>query len=292
MKAEEGSKTAEGVAAFRAIHLKHHDEPKVFEDPYAIHLTSGRLRRLVTNRFLYWIATSKIFYGWTYPLQGQALARARFAEERLEQALSDGMQQYVILAAGFDSFVLRRKDLLDRLAVFEVDHPATQRVKLKRLADAGLKVPPSVTCIPVDMEGESLSQKLLATSYSRDVRTFFSLLGTVPYLTREAFGVTLEAMAECSPPGNLLVFDFADPGFFEAIKTSNTHRRQDRATRRRGEPLITGFNIDELRALLKEVGWDLVGTLSPEDQRARYFAGRRDQLGPLEHFHIAHATRC
>jgi len=291
MKAEQASKTAEATAAFRAIHTAYHHEPKILDDPYAVHLTSNRLRRLVSNRFLHWLAMRNFIYGWTYPLQAQVLCRARYAEDRLEQALSDGVRQYVILAAGFDSFAWRRRDLLETLSVFELDHPATQQVKLQRLAQEGLAVPPSLTCIPIDMETESLGDKLLGASYSRTVLSFFSLLGTVPYLTREAFGTTLREITKCSPAGSLLVFDFPDAGLFEAIHSSETLRKQDRATKRRGEPLITAFDIADLRDFLEQAGWDLVETLSLEDQHARYFAGRRDPLRPLEHFHIACAKR-
>jgi methyltransferase (TIGR00027 family) len=53
--------------------------------------------------------------------------RSRVAENLVEQALAEGVQQYVILGAGLDSFAYRRVDLLDRLRVFEVDHPASQQ---------------------------------------------------------------------------------------------------------------------------------------------------------------------
>lgn len=271
----------------RAIHMAYHHEPKVFEDPYAVYLTNDRLRPLTTNRFMHWLAMRKFVYGWTYPVQGEVLCRARYTEDRLEQALSDGIGQYVILGAGFDSFALRRPELLDTLAVFELDHPSTQQVKKNRLAQNGLEVPSSLTCVPIDMESESLSKKLLATSYSKGILSFFSLLGTVPYLTKQAFGNTLEEITACSAPGSLLVFDFADSGFFDAIHSSVTLKKLDRSTKRRGEPLITGFDIDELRDLLRDTGFDLVDMLSPEEQQERYFAERSDSLKPLEHVHLA-----
>jgi methyltransferase (TIGR00027 family) len=67
--------------------------------------------------------------------------RARFAEDIVEQAAAAGTGQYVILGAGLDSFAYRRHDLLCRLRVFEVDHPATQRWKRRRLAELGVDSP-------------------------------------------------------------------------------------------------------------------------------------------------------
>ena len=123
MRPQQASRTAEATAAFRAIHTKYHHEPKILEDPYAIHFTNPRLRRLVSNPLLHWLAMRDFVYGWTYPLQAQVLCRARYTEDHLERAVEDGVRQYVIIAAGFDSFAWRRPDLLEKLDVFELDHP-------------------------------------------------------------------------------------------------------------------------------------------------------------------------
>jgi len=73
----------------------------------------GRLRAEVPRPYL------RAFSRWM-------CARARFTEDIVEQAAASGVGQYVILGAGLDSFACRRGDLLGRLRVFEVDHPATQ----------------------------------------------------------------------------------------------------------------------------------------------------------------------
>lgn len=57
--------------------------------------------------------------------------RGRLAEDVVERSVNDGVTQHGILGAGLDSFGYRRRDLLDRLGVFEVDHPATQSWKLQ-----------------------------------------------------------------------------------------------------------------------------------------------------------------
>jgi len=291
MKTQQASRTAEIVAAFRAIHLKYHDAPKLVDDPYSVQLTSAPLRFLVKTPALYWLATQRWLYGWTWPLQGEALARGRYAEEKLEATLDEGIAQYVMLGAGLDSFALRRTDLVQRLAVFEVDHPATQRVKLERLRKNGWQVPDSVTMVAVDMEIDSLRDKLLRTSYAPTAPTFFALLGTAPYLTRGAFASILADVSALCPVGSQFVFDFPVPDFFDAISSSYHLRKLDRGTKKRGEPLITGFQTDELRELLAGAGWELTELVSPEEQQARYFAGRKDLLRPLDHFHFACARR-
>lgn len=59
------------------------------------------------------------------------LSRSRYAEDNLEQAVKQGVEQYVIRGAGMDTFAFRRPDLLSQVQVFEVDHPATQAFKRK-----------------------------------------------------------------------------------------------------------------------------------------------------------------
>ena len=58
MKADEASRTAESSAALRAIHLIRHGEPKIFEDAYAMRLTSRRWQRIIGSRFLYWLVST------------------------------------------------------------------------------------------------------------------------------------------------------------------------------------------------------------------------------------------
>jgi len=43
--------------------------------------------------------------------RGTFLARARYTEEKLATAVLHGIDQYVILGAGLDSFAWRRSDL-------------------------------------------------------------------------------------------------------------------------------------------------------------------------------------
>ncbi len=118
------SRTAEFVAAVRAAHLLY-DRPLLFEDPFALQLTSVTWRAICENRLLHWLVMKKIL-GALRPLHGQILARSRYAEDQLDKAISAGVRQYVLIGAGLDSFALRRQDVISSLKVYELDHPATQ----------------------------------------------------------------------------------------------------------------------------------------------------------------------
>jgi len=47
----------------------------------------------------------------------------------LLECIADGLQQMVIIGAGFDTRPYRFEDLKENVKVFEVDHPVTQQVK-------------------------------------------------------------------------------------------------------------------------------------------------------------------
>ena len=79
--------------------------------------------------------------------------RARFTEDIVEQAAAGGIGQYVILGAGLDWFRAPLGTTAgDGLRVFEVDHPATQLWKRRRLAELGVEPPARRVFAPVDFE--------------------------------------------------------------------------------------------------------------------------------------------
>jgi methyltransferase (TIGR00027 family) len=110
------------------------------------------------------------------------------------------------------------------ISIFEVDHPATQAWKRQRLVEAELAPPPWLTFVPVDFERDDLQQKLSSVGFQRTSAAFFTWLGVVPYLTRDAIGDTLAYIA--SIPNSEVVFDYAEPpeAFTEDLKAFEAAR--------------------------------------------------------------------
>jgi methyltransferase (TIGR00027 family) len=92
----------------------------------------------------------------------------------VERSVSRGVAQYVVLGAGLDSFAYRRGDLLDRLQISEVDHPATQSWKRQRLAVLGVDLPVGLVHVPVDFEIEALEEGLRAAGFDFSQPVIFS----------------------------------------------------------------------------------------------------------------------
>lgn len=272
------SKTAEITAAIRAAHFLHGDRPLVFEDPFAIELVSPEWRDVCLR-------------GNEFSFSGSAaivLGRARYTEELLDAAVLSGVDQYVMLGAGLDTFALRRPDLMAMISAYEIDHPSTQAWKRDHLAQVGRELPAALEFIPVDLEHETVVKALSCSSFRSDQRAFFSWLGTTPYLSREAIFHTLESIVAASAPGSEIVFDyrvameFIDPEDVPIVEAG------DKFTAQGGEPKRSWLNPETFPSEISTVGLDLIENLSPKQLWDRYFAGRSDMVQPTSHQYYAH----
>jgi methyltransferase (TIGR00027 family) len=198
MKSDEPSRMALMVARQRAAHQLL-DHGAILDDPYAVRILGeheDNVLRALNDHPL--TSMGRLF----------TAGRSRIAEDALLKAVERGARQVVILGAGLDTFALRNPHAA-RIRVFEVDHPATQAWKRQRLAGAELAPPPWLTFVPVDFERDDLPQKLSSAGFQRISAAFFTWLGVVPYLTRDAIDQTLGYIA--SIPNPEVVFDYAEP---------------------------------------------------------------------------------
>jgi methyltransferase (TIGR00027 family) len=213
------------------------------------------------------------------------VVRTRYAEDALKAAVSKGVRQYVLIGAGFDSFSLRRPAYAANLQIFEIDFPATQRLKIERIDACGIALPDSVHFIEADLSKESVAAALAHSSFESTRLTFFSWLGVTMYLTREANISTLRSIASCSPAASEVVFTYLDERLFEA--QSDSFREMQQRVAAMGEPFLSGFNPAELAANLAPCGLDLVEDLNGSEAAARYDRGGEHDLGQSVFSHMA-----
>jgi methyltransferase (TIGR00027 family) len=302
MEPNQAGITALITAYARAYHATH-DSPKIFDDFLADALFTKE-EHVEFNKNLAGLAQMlDPSLAGTEPDPETALAavvqimngpvtlgRSRFAEDALEQAYHAGVEQYVILGAGFDTFAFRHPDWLERLNVFEVDHPNTQAQKRQRIRNAGWEVPANLHFVPVDFSKESLSDGLKTTPYDPGKATFFSWLGVTFYLGKEDVLATLRSVAGLAPKGSPIVFDYFDAAAFVPGQATQTMRLMHDIVRQAGEPMKSSFDPLTLGEELKAVGFDLLENLGPEEIEARYFQGRRDRYHAHRSVHFARAV--
>jgi methyltransferase (TIGR00027 family) len=192
-----------------------------------------------------------------------------------------------VLGAGLDTYAYR-STLRDRLRIFEVDHPATQAWKRQRLAEAAIPIPNSLTFAPIDFEQQTLAEGLAAAGFDSSLRTFFTWLGVVPYLTEEAVWSTLTFIASLSN-GAHVVLDYSNSPSSFSPEWRSSHERRAKRLAEMGEPWLNYFEADELRAKLMALGFCDVEDLGPPQIAARYFPNRATAL-PDKGGHILRAT--
>lgn len=264
MKAGHASKTALRVAIRRAAH-QIVDHPRILEDPIAVRLIgSGYARDM--ERAMHKVARD---------FRSFMAARSRYVEDRLAEAVKNGVAQYVVLGAGLDTFAYRNP--FASLRVFEVDFPATQEWKRFLLDEARIGIPASLTFVPLDFERKTLAQGLVEAGFEAGRPAFFGWLGVVPYLTLAAFRSTLSAIAKL-PAGSAVTFDYA----FSPEALSPERRKVFDILAGRvaaaGEPFRLFFAPEEMERELRGAGFTRTDQTGTERLNALYFQGRADGL--------------
>jgi methyltransferase (TIGR00027 family) len=261
------SRTAQRVAIRRAAHQLH-DRPRVLDDPLALRIIGGEAARELQSN-------PKEHHAFARAFRAFMAARSRYAEDELASAVRQGVSQYVILGAGLDTFAYRNSHA--GLHVFEVDHPDTQAWKREQLHEADIAIPPSLTFVPIDFEHQTLEQGLKDAGLDRSRPAFFSWLGVVPYLTREACMNTLSLIANM-PAGSGVVFDFAvDPALLNAGQREALDALSKRVAAA-GEPFQLFFDPAKLGDDLASLGFRRTELLQGAQINERYFKDRADGL--------------
>ena len=291
------------AAYYRAYHAMH-DDPKIFYDHLANRLIAEEESVFLEQLFRQLFesidpasatscsdqATVLAQSMQAIPFPSIALSRNQYAEDSLKMAVKQGVQQYVNLGAGMDTFAFRCPEMLEQLQVFEVDHPATQASKRHRITELGWEQPAQLHFVPVDFTQENLAMALKRSLYAPQALSFFSWLGVTFSLPREAVFATLRAVADIAPAGSAVIFDYLDTDAFVPGRVAKRMQLAMEKLRQVGEPWITGFDPSTLATDLARLGLRLRENLDPSDIQERFFQGRTDGYYACEHMHFAWAV--
>jgi methyltransferase (TIGR00027 family) len=279
MESGNPSRTALAAAAHRAAH-QFLEQGRIFADPLALRILGEEGETVVREAEEHPSRrTMRIFIA----------VRTRFAEDALATAIPGGVRQLVVLGAGLDTYAYRSRSRGDCLRIFEVDHPATQAWKRRRLAEAAIPIPNSLIFAPVDFERETLAEGLTSSGFDRSQQTFFSWLGVVPYLTEKAVWSTLGFIASL-PGGVHVVFDYSNPQASLAPKTRIMHEPRAAHVAKLGEAWKYYSETDDLHEKLAALGFSQIEDLRPRQIAGRYFP---NAMNPLHDkgVHIVRATK-
>jgi methyltransferase (TIGR00027 family) len=188
--------TAFSIAAVRAEEGLRPPHERLFEDPYAsVFVGLGAHAEEGTKRFL------------ELPFFRDGIRlRTRFIDDVLRQALADGVDQIILLGAGFDARALRIREIA-AARVYEIDLPD----QLQRKRDALVTVPAWISYIACDLTAAdyemTLASALEDAGFRRDRASLVIWEGVTTYIGVAATDRSLRFLATLLCTGSRVVFD-------------------------------------------------------------------------------------
>ncbi|MFW0786254.1 class I SAM-dependent methyltransferase [Gordonia sp. CPCC 206044] len=261
--------TAQRVALWRALHVEVDAPPHVFVDEVGRELIGGDDT---------WRARPDMDPETTAGFRASIVGRARFVEDLVLEQIDRGVDQYVILGAGLDTFAQRRPEISSRVSIFEVDQPAPQSWKRTRLIESGHTALPHF--VPVDFEAnEDWWEELSRNGFDATKPAVVVSTGVTHYLTREATAATVRQVAALAPGSTfalsfLIPVDAIAPEDRAGLKTSET------GAEREGTPFVSFWSPTDMTALARDAGFVDVRHVPGSALAERYFGDRTDGLRP------------
>jgi O-methyltransferase involved in polyketide biosynthesis len=210
-------------------------------------------------------------------------ARTRFFDDQVMAAVGAGIPQVVICGAGYDDRALRFRS--PGVRFIELDHPATQADKSRRLsalgslsapgapgalgapgapgADGALGIgPPSVVLAPADFRHDDPAAVLAAGGHDTARPTLFLCEGLLIYLDESVVQRLLAALRSRAAQGSSLAASLAThPDGLDSAQVAaelNAGRRHGQT-----EPWLTLRPAAAWLRLLAEAGWDVCSQADP-----------------------------
>ncbi|MCX4097965.1 class I SAM-dependent methyltransferase [Nocardia sp. alder85J] len=263
--------TAVRVALWRALHAEVDAAPPVLVDEVGLKLVDPEPG---------WRDRGDMHPQGTAGFRASIVARARFIEDLVTEQAELGVDQYLLLGAGLDTFAERRTDIGSRVTVFEVERPGTQAWKRHRLIELGYGVAERLRLVPVDFEaGESWWDKLSANGFDTTRPAVAASAGVSMYLTRETTAATLRQLAGLAP-GSTVVMTFLLPAELVDEPDRAGLEMSQRGAAAAGTPFLSFYAPEDMLDLARACGFAEVAHVSGKALGDRYFTGRSDGLYP------------
>jgi methyltransferase (TIGR00027 family) len=276
---------AELAASHRAEESSKPVDERICYDQYAVHFLSPDALEIMKDP-----VKLKAFKEQVGPLaegMGNSMrARASYFDDFIKQTVKQGIDQLVILGAGYDTRAYRI-DELKAINVFEVDHPKTQSFKINKIKEIFSFLPENVVYVPVDFETQTLNPDLFE-GYDRLKKTLFVMEGLIYYLTPDAVDKVLSFIAENSVKGSTILFDYFHQcvvdGTCEVGKIFKYYAEPV------GETLKFGLKEETVEKFLSERGFLDVKNVTSEIYKKAYFQGINENREICSQVYFVHAT--
>jgi len=275
MNQRSASRTAMLVSALRA-RATARPEP-LCSDPWAVQL-AGDIGMELADR-----------HEQLYPASELWIAlRTAWIDERIRRlcAPRGERQQVVLLGAGLDTRSARMGG--EGLRWFEVDHPASQALKLERLGELTGYPLEAATFVRCDFEQDDFIDRLTEAGFDAEEPALFVWEGVTPYLSEEAVRATVSRICASCHPDTVLIYDHLEKKLVRSDHVDVADSALRKMVEDLGEPFR--FGIDDPLPLMVEEGYFQVRRVS-FDEICLALTGTYERSRKFRFQHIVEASR-
>ena len=181
----------------------------------------------------------------------------------VRSALINGATQVVIIGAGFDPLSFKLHQEFPSVQFWEIDHPATQRHKLRIFSKIGAE---RLHFVAMDLSATTFdSEALIENCFDPTQRAVWIAEGLLMYLTLDVVSSLMRTLKSLSAPGSQFVFTFMEKQSDGRIRFDSQSKLVDWWLCRRGEPFLWGITRSELVDLVRP--WRVVRFFDHDDLR-------------------------
>ncbi|MFA7711661.1 MAG: SAM-dependent methyltransferase [Candidatus Neomarinimicrobiota bacterium] len=199
------------------------------------------------------------------------IVRTKYLDNIFIESIKKGIDQVVILGAGFDSRAIRLLNETNRVKVYEIDVDTTVNAKLKQYEKRKIKLPSCDILIPVDFEKENIKTKLNEFGFNSSKKTLFILEGLTMYLSENSVSETFNFITNNSSRGSIIAFDYVHAS---VLRLENKYFGENaiyNRVKKDNEQWIFGIDESEIESFLMKFNLSLVDHLNSIAMEERYF---------------------
>lgn len=207
-----------------------------------------------------------LMYRKLVPSASVLVVRAYYMESQLESFAANHQNvQYVMVAAGLDSFLLRKRQLAEQLRVFEIDLPEPQQLKQARLKSMGCHIPAAYHFVTANLFSQNVMDELERHGFDVSSPTFFSLMGFIYYIPKSSFLKVVESIATRLGAGSVIVLDYLLDDDSLDVEQLRFKRHCSSEVTDVGEDFVYETSSEELEADMAAFGWQKVSMMPIQD---------------------------
>jgi len=202
------------------------------------------------------------WFNWMLPGQFEAFAyRKAFCERQVREGIGSGAKQVLILGAGYDTLGWRLAPEFPEVIFFEIDHPATARLKAKGIAAMGQRN--NLVLIAEDLGEQKLEDVLRANAlWDYGAPAVIIAEGLVMYLPPEAVQELFCQCAAITGAESRIAFSYIPTGADGRPDVGRWTGLMLWLQKVVGEPWLWSIRSEELGAFLENLGWTDVSETS------------------------------